>query len=108
MGWLCASGSAAVEGVPSATTRTARATHGEAKNAAGECCGVDDALPVRPSQAGQAHRTSGVGSDMLDQTKLLECLHAVIEPDLLDDLAVFETQHGRSREPHRATRIGRQ
>jgi hypothetical protein len=38
-----------------------------------------------------------------NETELCEGGYAVIQPDLFDDLAVFEPKHGRSREMHFAT-----
>ena len=47
-------------------------------------------------------------SNGTNETQLREGGYAVIQPDLFDDLAVFEAKHGRSRETHFATGGGRQ
>lgn len=43
-----------------------------------------------------------------EQSELLQRRHAVVQPDLFDDFAVAEFQHGRSGESHFLTRRGRQ
>ena len=42
------------------------------------------------------------------QTELRQGGDAIVEPDLLDDLAVDQLQHGRSRKLHLAAGVGRQ
>jgi hypothetical protein len=46
--------------------------------------------------------------DSLDESKLLEGGHTIIEADLFYDLAVLEPQHGRAGEMHPPARRGRQ
>jgi hypothetical protein len=53
-----------------------------------------------PAEAGgrPSHRLDGG-----DEAKLLQRFHAIVEPDLFDDLSVLETQYRRSSEVHLAT-----
>ena len=63
----------------------------------------------RPSGEGQArcsqphHESALCGS--LDQSKLRQGRHAIVEAYLLDNLAVLELQNGRTGELHLAPRV---
>ena len=58
---------------------------------------------ARPAIRGQ-HECALCGS--LDQSKLRQGRHAIVEADLLDNLAVLELQDGRTGELHLASCVG--
>jgi hypothetical protein len=60
---------------------------------------------ARPA-ARSHHQSALCGS--LDQSKLRQGRHAIVEADLLDNLAVLELQNGRAGELHLAPRVGGQ
>jgi hypothetical protein len=52
-------------------------------------------------------RTDDLGH-FLDEAELCQGSDAVVETDFLDDFAILELQHGRSRKLHLAAGVGRQ
>ena len=51
-------------------------------------------------------RTAGLSH--VDEAQLFQCLDAVVQTYLFDDLAVLEAEHGRTGEMHLPTGCGRQ
>ena len=63
--------------------------------------------PERARPAVRSHHESALCGS-LDQSKLRQGRHAIVEADLLDNLAVLELQDGRTGELHLAPRVGGQ